>query len=283
MPVDVENLSCVYAKGTSFETTALRDICLHIEDGEFVGFMGRTGCGKSTLIALIAGLVTPSTGRVLVDRKNINARNYDRAELRQKVGVVFQYPEYQLFETTVERDVGFSMRRFGLPKDETAAHVKKALELVGFDFEKVRALSPLGLSGGEKRRVAIAGVLAASPKLLILDEPVAGLDPLGREEFLALLDRLNADGTTILMISHNADALAEHAKRIVALRDGEIVLDGPAQDVFADTKALRENGLGVCQTAALAGILRERGRDIGPVTKYDALIEALSERAAIRK
>lgn len=283
MPVDLENLYCVYAKGTPFETAALRDVCLHIEDGEFVGLMGRTGCGKSTLISVLAGLITPSAGRVFVDGKDINSKNYDRAELRQKVGVVFQYPEYQLFETTVERDVGFSLRRFGLPKDETAARVKKALELVGFDFEKVRALSPLGLSGGEKRRVAIAGVLAASPKLLILDEPVAGLDPLGREEFLALLDRLNADGTTILMISHNADALAEHAKRIVALRDGAIVLDGSAQDVFADTKALQENGLGVCQTAALAGLLRERGCDIGPVTKYNALIEALSERAATRK
>lgn len=282
MPVDIENLSCVYAKGTSFETAALRDIRFHIEDGEFVGLMGRTGGGKSTLISLIAGLMTPTTGRVLVDGKDINAKNYDRAELRQKVGVVFQYPEYQLFETTVERDVGFSLRRFGLPKDETTARVKKALELVGSDFEKIRARAPLGLSGGEKRRVAIAGVLTASPKLLILDEPVAGLDPLGREEFLALLNRLNADGTTILMVSHNADALAEHAKRIVALRDGAIVLDGPAQDIFADTKALRENGLGICKTAALAGLLRERGCNIGPVTKYDALIEALSERVATR-
>ena len=283
MPVDLENLSCVYAKGTPFETVALRDVSLHIGDGEFVGLMGRTGCGKSTLISSVAGLIVPVAGLVLVDGKDINAKGYDRAELRRKVGVVFQYPEYQLFETTVERDVGFSLRRFGLSKDEASARVRKALELVGFDFEKIRARSPLGLSGGEKRRVAIAGVLAAEPKLLILDEPVAGLDPLGREAFLALLDQLNAEGTTILMVSHNADALAEHAKRIFALKDGAVVLDGPAAEVFADTAKLRENGLGVCRPAALAELLRERGYGIGPVTQYGALIDALSERAATRR
>ena len=279
MPVDLENLSCVYALGTPFETAALQNLSLHIDDGEFVGVMGRTGCGKSTLLSLIAGLATPTEGRVLIDGQDINAKSYDRTVLRRKVGVVFQYPEYQLFETTVERDVGYSLRRFGLSKDETARRTRAALELVGFNFEKVRALSPLGLSGGEKRRVAIAGVLAAEPKLLMLDEPVAGLDPMGREEFLALLDRLNAAGTTILMISHNTDALAEHAKRIIALRDGLLILDGAADGVFANPAFLRANGLGICQTAALAEQMKQNGFDIGAVTKYDALLNALTERA----
>ena len=280
MPLDLESLRYVYARGTAFETVALQDLSLHIDDGEFVGVMGRTGCGKSTLLALIAGLAVPTEGRILFDGQDINASDCDRMALRRKVGVVFQYPEYQLFETTVERDVGFSLRRFGFSKEETLYRTKAALELVGFDFEKVRALSPLGLSGGEKRRVAIAGVLAAEPKLLMLDEPVAGLDPQGREKFLSLLDGLNAAGTTILMISHNADALAEHAKRILALKDGRCILDGPATEIFAEPERLRENGLGVCQTAALAEQLKQNGVDIGAVTKYDALLNALTERAA---
>ena len=280
MPLDLENLRYVYARGTAFETVALQDLSLHIDDGEFVGVMGRTGCGKSTLLALIAGLAVPTEGRILFDGQDINASDCDRMALRRKVGVVFQYPEYQLFETTVERDVGFSLRRFGFSKEETLYRTKAALELVGFDFEKVRALSPLGLSGGEKRRVAIAGVLAAEPKLLMLDEPVAGLDPQGREKFLSLLDGLNAAGTTILMISHNADALAEHAKRILALKDGRCILDGTATEIFAEPERLRENGLGVCQTAALAEQLKQNGVDIGAVTKYDALLNALTERAA---
>ena len=276
MPVELENLSYIYAKGTPFETAALQNVSLRLDDGEFAGLVGRTGCGKSTLISLTAGLLTPTAGRVLLDGKDINAPGYDRAELRKKVGVVFQYPDYQLFETTVERDVAFGLRNLGLGKEETAARVRRALETTGFDFEKVRALSPLGLSGGEKRRVAIAGVLAAEPKLLILDEPVAGLDPLGREDFLALLDRLHADGTTILMISHNADALSEHAERILALEDGRLAADRPAAAFFADAAFLSSHGLGTSAPAHLAGLLRERGRDVGPVTRFDELIDALA-------
>lgn len=278
MPVELENLSYIYARGTPFETAALQNVTLRLDDGEFAGLMGRTGCGKSTLISLTAGLLPPTAGRVLLDGKDINAPGYDRAELRKKVGVVFQYPEYQLFETTVERDVAFGLRNFGLGKEETAARVRRALETTGFDFEKVRALSPLGLSGGEKRRVAIAGVLAAEPKLLILDEPVAGLDPLGREDFLALLDRLHADGTTILMISHNADALSEHAERILALKDGRLAADRPAAAFFADAAFLSQHGLGTSAPAHLADLLRERGRDIGPVTRFDELIDALAAK-----
>ena len=278
MPIELENLSYTYAKGTPIETAALQDVSLRIEDGEFVGLMGRTGCGKSTLISLIAGLLVPTAGRVLLDGKDINAPDYDRAELRKTVGVVFQYPEYQLFETTVERDVAFGLRNLGLRKEETVERVRHALETTGLDFEKVRALSPLGLSGGEKRRVAIAGVLAAKPKLLILDEPVAGLDPLGREDFLALLDRLHADGTTILMISHNADALSEHAGRILALEGGRLIADRPAADFFADAPFLSAHGLGTSTPARLAGLLRERGRDLGPVTRFDELIGALAAK-----
>ena len=278
MPVELENLSYIYARGTPFETAALQNVTLRLDDGEFAGLVGRTGCGKSTLISLTAGLLPPTAGRVLLDGKDINAPGYDRSELRKKVGVVFQYPEYQLFETTVERDVAFGLRNLGLGKEEAAARVRRALETTGFDFEKVRALSPLGLSGGEKRRVAIAGVLAAEPKLLILDEPVAGLDPLGREDFLALLDRLHADGTTILMISHNADALSEHAERILALKDGRLAADRPTAAFFADAAFLSSHGLGTSAPAHLADLLRERGRDIGPVTRFDELIDALAAK-----
>ena len=207
MPITVTNLTCVYGAGTPFETTALRDVSVTVENGSFVGILGRTGCGKSTLIQIMAGLLTPTAGTVMLDGQDIHARRYDRSILRRKVGIVFQYPECQLFETTVEKDVAFGLKHSGLSAAEKQARVRWALETVGFSFEKVHDQPPMGLSGGEKRRVAIAGVLATKPEYLILDEPIAGLDPLGREAFLQLITELNRGGMTILMVSHNADCL----------------------------------------------------------------------------
>ena len=175
MPITVTNLTCVYGAGTPFEVTALRDVSVTVENGSFVGILGRTGCGKSTLIQIMAGLLTPTAGTVMLDGQDIHARRYDRSILRRKVGIVFQYPECQLFETTVEKDVAFGLKHSGLSAAEKQARVRWALETVGFSFEKIHDQPPMGLSGGEKRRVAIAGVLATRPEYLILDEPIAGL------------------------------------------------------------------------------------------------------------
>ena len=276
MPIKLENVSYTYAPGTSLAVQALRGVTLDVADGEFIGVMGATGSGKSTLIQLIAGLIKPTEGRILLDGEDINTRKYDRDVLHRKVGLVFQYPEYQLFETTVERDVGFGLRHLGLTKEETAAAVRAALETVGFDYDTVRDMSPLGFSDGEKRRIAIAGVLAPKPGVLIFDEPVAGLDPLGRQDFLNMVDALNAAGTTIIMISHNADALAEHARRIIVLKNGALIRDGSTRDVFSDYYDLLHNGIGVPQVRRAAQLLRERGVDMpGNIIQYDEFIDRL--------
>lgn len=276
MPIELKNVSYTYAPGTAYAAEALNGVSLSIADGEFVGVMGRTGCGKSTLIQLIAGLLEPSAGTVLVDGADINGKKYDRDRLRRRVGVVFQHPEYQLFETTVERDVAFGLRRLGWTGAQIRDSVKEALEAVGFDYEAVKDQSPLQFSGGEKRRIAIAGVLAAKPGILILDEPIAGLDPLGREAFLELVRKLNETGTTILMISHNADALCRCARRILVLQEGELVLDGPAGAVFARSGYLKQLGIGAGQVREAADLLAARGYEIpGDVCRYEELLPHL--------
>lgn len=276
MPIKLENVSYTYDAGTTLAVRALRGVTLDAADGEFIGVMGAAGSGKSTLAQLIAGLIKPTEGQILLDREDINARKYDRGALHRKVALVFQHPEHQLFETTVERDVGFGMRSLGLTKEETAAAVRAALETVGFDYDAVRDKSPLGFSDGEKRRIAIAGVLAPKPGVLILDEPTAGLDPLGRRNFLNMVDALNAAGTTIIMTSHDADALAEHARRIIVLKNGALIRDGSTRDVFSDYYDLLHNGIGVPQVRRAAQLLRERGVDMpGSIIQYDEFIDRL--------
>lgn len=260
--IKVEGLRHVYSAGTPFERVAIDGISLTIEPGQLVGIIGHTGSGKSTFIQHLNALLQPTAGKVYCGGKDINADKYSRKAVKAQVGLVFQYPEYQLFETTVERDVAFGLRHSGLSREETAAAVKAALELVGFDYDAVRDKSPLGFSGGEKRRIAIAGVLASKPRVLILDEPVAGLDPLGRQDFLNMVDALNKDGVTIIMISHNADALAEHARRIIVLRDGALFRDGSAKEIFSDYFDLIHNGIGVPQVRRAAQLLRDRGVDM---------------------
>lgn len=276
MSINVDHVSFTYSPGTVFETAAVRDISLFIEDGEYIGVMGKTGCGKSTLIQLLVGLMRPSSGRILVDGQDINGNGYVRDELRRKVGIVFQYPEVQLFETSVEKDVAFGLKHSGLSKTEIAENVRWAIETVGLDFEKIRSVSPFSLSGGEKRRVAIAGILAAKPKTLILDEPIAGLDPVGREDFLDLTQAMNASGVTIIMVSHNSDALAENAGRVIVLEEGRLLLDSPAKDAFRDVDLLREKGIGVSQVREIAFLLNERGVDIPADTlRYEELLPLL--------
>lgn len=276
MPIKLDNVSYTYAPGTPREIRALRNVNLDIEDGEFVGVMGTTGSGKSTLIQLIAGLIAPTEGKILLDGEDINAKKYDRDVLHRRIGLVFQYPEYQLFETTVERDVAFGLRHQGLTKEETASAVRTALETVGFDYDEVRDKSPLSFSGGEKRRIAIAGVLAPKPRVLILDEPIAGLDPLSRQDFLTMVDGLNAQGVTVIMISHNADALSEHAGRIIVLGDGALIRDGSAKHIFSDYYDLIRGGIGVPQVRQAVQLLRERGVNMpGNIILYDQFIDRL--------
>ena len=262
MPITVTNLTCVYGAGTPFETTALRDVSVTVENGSFVGILGRTGCGKSTLIQIMAGLLTPTAGTVMLDGQDIHARRYDRSILRRKVGIVFQYPECQLFETTVEKDVAFGLKHSGLSAAEKQARVRWALETVGFSFEKVHDQPPMGLSGGEKRRVAI--------------EPIAGLDPLGREAFLQLITELNRGGMTILMVSHNADCLGAYAQRLLVLEDGQLVRDGTPEEIYADLDWMRARRLGVPQSRTAAALLKQGGLDIPQdIASYDALLAAV--------
>ena len=276
MPLSVKKLNYFYMTGTPFEVQALKDVSLDVSDGEFVGIIGHTGCGKSTLIQLMAGLLKPASGTVLVNGRDINASGYDRKLLRRTLGVVFQYPEYQLSEETVGKDVAFGPLKAGMTEAEAEKNVDTALELVGFEPAKIKPLSPFDLSGGQKRKVAIAGVLAMDPQILILDEPIAGLDPLGREQFMQLVKKLNDCGVTIIMISHNMDGLADYASRIIAMDHGELYADGTPKEVFADLDKLKKVGIGASEAREAAAMLKERGWDIpSDIIKKDELVAAI--------
>ena len=258
-------------------TRVLNDINVSIEDGEFIGVMGPTGCGKTSFMQLLAGLIRPTGGEVLIDGENIFASRYDRKKLRRKLGFVFQFPEVQLFETTVERDVTFALKHSGLSRIKMRERAVESLAAVGFVGESILEQSPLSLSGGQRRRIAVAGVLAQKPKILILDEPLAGLDPTARREFLSLLRRLNReDGTTILMISHNADALAENCSRILVLDEGHLLSDGTPQEVFFDADALRARHLDVSFARQTAQLLQKGGFDVPQsIVSRGALLESV--------
>lgn len=276
MSIEVKNLSYYYAEKTSLEVKALDRISFKINNGEFVGIMGHTGCGKSTLVQLIAGLLAPSSGQVLLDGVDINNYHYNRAVLRRTVGIVFQNPEYQLFETTVEKDVAFALKHSKLGKTETIERVKRALEVMGFSYEEIRKKSPLSLSGGEKRRVAIAGVLAAKPNVLIFDEPIAGLDPYSRIEFLELVRKLNQEGTTILMVSHNTDSLCEYAERILVMNSGKLVADGAPDKIFNSLDLVKEFHIGISNVRNIAQSLYENGFISSPIiTKHQTLVNEI--------
>ncbi len=275
MSIELKNLTYTYMPGTPFESKAVDDISLKIDDGEFLGIIGHTGSGKTTLIGLIAGLLKPTSGEVLIDGANIAQKGYDRKTLRRSVGVVFQYPEHQLFEETVYKDIAFGPKKTGVPEDEIEQRVKHAMELMELDFDGVKDLSPFELSGGQKRRVAIAGVLAIRPQVLILDEPVAGLDPKGRTHLMNLITHLNGEGVTILMITHSMDDLAEYAHRVVVLNGARLVMDDTPQKVFLREDELKEMGLDVPYVARIALQLRAKGRQVGDnVIRLDELEEA---------
>ena len=260
MPIQIEHLTHTYMPGSPFMAVAVHDVSLTIEDGEFVGLLGHTGSGKSTLVQHLNGLLKPTEGRVLVDGLDITEKGVKLLDVRRKVGLVFQYPEYQLFEETVAKDIAFGPKNLDLPTEEVEERVREACRLVGIDFEEMGEKSPFELSGGQMRRVAIAGVVAMRPKVLILDEPTAGLDPAGRRSILKMIRGLHAaGGITVVMVSHNMDDIATLATRLVVMSKGALVLTGTPREVFRQQELLTSIGLGVPQAAQLTHALIAEG------------------------
>ena len=259
MPINIEQLSHTYLPGSALAYPALSNISLTIPEGEFLGIIGHTGSGKSTLIQHLNGLLLPTEGSVLVDGLDTREKKL-RKQIRSLVGMVFQYPEYQLFDETVARDVAFGPKNMGLAEDEIATRVNEALRLVGLDPEAFSEKSPFELSGGEKRRAALAGILAMRPKYLVLDEPMAGLDPRGRREILSLVESLRRDfGTGIVMVSHSMDDVAMYADRIAVLDQGSLFMVGTPEEVFSHSAELLQMGLNLPQATQLVRALRARG------------------------
>lgn len=275
MPIEVKNLTHIYMEGTPFEARALDSVSLSIRDGEFIGVIGHTGSGKSTLIAHLNALDRPEPGTVFVNGMDLGAKDADLAKVRRTVGLVFQYPEYQLFEETVAKDVAFGPRNLKLSEDEVQTRVRRAMEMVGL-AERYADRSPFDLSGGQKRRAAIAGVLAMEPSILILDEPAAGLDPVGRREMLDLVKRIHEAGTTVVMVSHSMDDVGRLCDRLIVLEHGHVAFTGTPAEVFRHGDELRAIGLGVPECARLAAALREKGFSLPEdIYSYDDVRSAL--------
>lgn len=276
MAIIIKELNYIYSPGTPFERAALKNINLTINDGEYIGLIGHTGSGKSTLIQHFNGLLKPSGGSLSVQGIELSAGKPDLIKLRSKVGLVFQYPEYQLFEESVAKDIAFGPKNLGLSEAEAAARVSEAMSLVGLPPE-MGEKSPFELSGGQKRRAAVAGVIAMRPEVLVLDEPIAGLDPKGRREMLELIDGYRAKtGTTIVLVSHNMDDVAQAADRVIVMSGGEIKKDGTPHEIFKDVAGMQELSLDVPQAALLADLLRSRGMPLsGNLISARELIEEL--------
>ena len=287
--IEIKNLNFTYSKKTPYEKRALKDINLTVDEGEFIGLVGATGSGKSTLIQHLNGLIKVQdkkqssvavNGMTATDKKTLK-------KLRFEVGLVFQYPEYQLFGDTVAKDVAFGPKNMKLEVDEVDRRVRRALEVVGLEYDKFAERSPFDLSGGEKRRVAIAGVIAMQPRVLVLDEPVAGLDPVGRSEILALIKKLQKEiSPTVITVSHNMDDMAAMADRIIALKDGEIVADGSPKRVFCNRRLIAEAGLDLPAATRITDTLKARGIDLpSDIVTMDELareLEKLRKRGLLK-
>lgn len=259
MSIALEHVNYVYSPGTAYEKHALKDVSFEIEQGQFVGIIGHTGSGKSTLIQHLNGLVKATSGKILYEGQNIYEEGYDMKKLRSQVGLVFQYPEYQLFEADVLSDVCFGPKNQGLSREECEKCAREALALVGFP-EKYYSQSPFELSGGQKRRVAIAGIMAMHPRVLVLDEPTAGLDPKGRDEILDQIQHLHREtGMTVILVSHSMEDIANYVDRIIVMNRGEKMLDGTPKEVFSHYKELEKVGLAAPQVTYVMHDLKERG------------------------
>lgn len=263
MWLGTEELYHTYMPGTPFEVAALKNINLEVKKGEFLAIIGQTGSGKSTLVQHFNGLLQPVSGKVYFDGREIGSSKEARVWARRRVGLLFQFPEHQLFEETVFADVSFGPRNLGFSQAEIGERVEEALELVGLDPGEIAQRSPFALSGGQMRRVAMAGVLAMRPDVLILDEPTAGLDPRGKQEILAMIARLHREqGITVILVSHSMEDVARYAGRLVVIADGEIKITGTPSEVFTRSEELEALGLGIPQLARLMQRLREAGKEV---------------------
>lgn len=276
--IKAENLTYTYSQGTPFEKTAVNNVNLDIEEGELVGVIGHTGSGKSTLIQHFNGLIRPTSGNVYVDGVNIWDKGVKLRDIRFKVGLVFQYPEYQIFEETVYKDIAFGPKNMGLDEKETDRRVMETAELIGLDRELLKK-SPFELSGGQKRRVAIAGVMAMQPKVLILDEPTAGLDPMGRELILAQIKKYHEEThSTVLLVSHSMEDVARFASRILVMNRGEVFCYDTPPSVFSHADEIAQIGLSVPQITKIFSILRSKGIDVrGDVYTVDFAMKTIQE------
>lgn len=263
MSIKIENLTYVYMPKTPFEKKALDNVSLEIEDGEFLAVIGHTGSGKSTLIQHLNGLLKPASGKIYVDGTDITDKDTKLVDIRKKVGLVFQYSEYQLFEETIAKDIAYGPSNLGLNENEILRRVKKSMEMVGLDYNEYKDISPFELSGGQKRRVAIAGVIAMEPKVLILDEPTAGLDPAGRDDILEQIKLLHEKyNMTIILVSHSMEDVGKLAKKIIVMNDGHIELQGKPKEVFREIDTLERIGLAVPQVTYLMRELRKKGFNV---------------------
>lgn len=277
MPIKIEHLGYVYNPKTAFATSALTDINLTVNDGDFLGVIGHTGSGKSTLITHLNALTRIQTGAIFVDEIDLRPKKIDFKKLRSRVGMVFQYPEYQLFDETVYKDVSFGPKNIGLSQDEIAARVKEAIELVGLDYEAAKDRLPFELSGGQMRRVALAGVIAMRPEVLVLDEPTAGLDPKGKTEIMELAGRLKKTCPIIIMISHNMDEVAKYCNRVAVMSDGKLYGVYSPRELFAQSELLRSLHIEPPSVTAIADGLNARGFTVDPsIVDEDELVEAIA-------
>lgn len=263
MSIQVRNIKHIYERGMPTESVALDDISFDVDDGEFLGIIGHTGSGKSTLLQHLNGLLKPDEGTIVIGGADITAEGISMVEIRKRIGLVFQYPEYQLFEETVAKDVAFGPRNLGLSDEEIGERVKEAIELVGLDYDEIKDRSPFELSGGQKRRVAVAGVIAMRPEVLILDEPTAGLDPKAHRDMLAMIEEVHRrTGNITILVSHNMADIARLSDQILVIDSGHLVVSGTPKEVFSRTEELERVGLDLPPITILTENLRKRGMDI---------------------
>ncbi|MBQ4528723.1 MAG: energy-coupling factor transporter ATPase [Clostridia bacterium] len=279
MSITVENVCYTYGKGSPFEKKALDNVSFHIEDGDFIGLIGHTGSGKSTLIQLLNGLIKPDSGKVIVNEYDLTSEKIDMKKVRSTVGIVFQYPEYQLFEETVYKDIAFGPANLGKSDEEISAIIEDVLPLVGLSSD-ILDKSPFELSGGQKRRVAIAGVLAMNPRILILDEPTAGLDPAGRNDILSCIKKLHdKKNVTVILVSHSMEDVANTVNKIMVISDANLIAFDTVGNVFSDSEKLKNIGLNVPQVTRIVNHLRQKGIELGSgIYTVEAAVEAIKKR-----
>lgn len=279
MSIEIKNLTHIYSEGLPFESVALDEVSFSVKDGDFFGIIGHTGSGKSTLLQHLNGLLKPKSGTIVISGTDITADGAVMRDVRRKVGLVFQYPEYQLFEETVAADVAFGPKNLGLAEEEVDERVREALELVGLDYEELKDVSPFDLSGGQKRRVAIAGVIAMKPEVLILDEPTAGLNPKAHRDVLEMVTEIHRhENNIIVLVSHNMNDIAALCDRVAVMDHGQLLMEGTPEEVFSREEELKSVGLAIPDSMEIVSQLRKRGVEINhPCLTIEDAAEAIAE------